>query len=112
MRKDLQTAYKEASQGHDVAHYKQMLLKFDEERLAKEKAKQDKAEAVLRAKAEAVLTAKAKAQADPLDEDFEMGNAEETRTPATESKKRKAETDAAVSALLSAPFKASPAPVY
>ncbi|PKS06632.1 hypothetical protein jhhlp_007382 [Lomentospora prolificans] len=76
MRKDLQSAYELASEGHDLDYYKDVLQQFQEELVAKEEAKKTK-----KSKA---------AAADSMDIDDV-----EDATPAKKTKKRKAEDETA-----------------
>ena len=75
MRKDLQSAYGLASEGHDLDFFKELLQQFQEEMVAKEEAQK----------------AKKKKAVDDMDIDAV------DKTPAKKSKKRKAEDEVAVS---------------
>ena len=77
MRKDLQSAYELASEGHDLDFYKELLQQFQEELVAKEEAQKSK-----------------KKRASAVDE---MDIDSVDKTPAKKSKKRKAEDEVAVS---------------
>lgn len=79
MRKDLQSAYELASEGHDLDFYKELLQQFQEELVAKEEAQKAK------------KSKKAAAAIDEMDIDAV------DKTPAKKSKKRKAEDEVAVS---------------
>lgn len=97
MRKDLQAAHELAGEGHDLQHFKDLLIKHQEDILNEEKQAQEQQAAKAAAAAK-----KAKKAAKEAEEDVEMADADEDDigTPAKEkksSKKRKAEDDAAVS---------------
>ncbi|KLU84182.1 hypothetical protein MAPG_03227 [Magnaporthiopsis poae ATCC 64411] len=99
MRKDLQAAHELAGEGHDLQHFKDLLIKHQEDILNEEKQAQEQQAAKAEAKA-AAAAKKAKKAAKEAEEDVEMADADEDDigTPAKEkkpSKKRKAEDDAA-----------------
>ncbi|SPO00854.1 uncharacterized protein DNG_03602 [Cephalotrichum gorgonifer] len=77
MRKDLQSAYELASEGHDLDFYKEVLQQFQEELVAKEEAQKAK-------KKKAAAAAADEMDIDAVD-----------KTPAKKSKKRKAEDEVA-----------------
>lgn len=83
MRKDLQSAYELASEGHDLDFYKELLQQFQEELVAKEEAQKAK-----------------KKRASAVDE---MDIDAVDKTPAKKSKKRKAEDETVVSFDLNPP---------
>lgn len=97
MRKDLQQAYRLASEKHSLEYYKDLLQQYQEDLLEKQKAQEAK-----EAKAQATpakKSKKAKAEAGAEDEDVEMADAdsEPSESAQKKSKKRKAEESAEVS---------------
>ncbi|KAH8885174.1 hypothetical protein GQ53DRAFT_370691 [Thozetella sp. PMI_491] len=89
MRKDLQAAYRLASENHPISHYKSVLQDFQEELLAKQKAKEAKSASGKKNKK------KEEEEEAEEDEDVEMADAGEDGAEAAKekkaSKKRKAE---------------------
>lgn len=92
MRKDLQNAHLLAAEQYDLDYYKNVLREFEEQRLAKDEAKKNKAKTPKKA-AKAVEAAAA-----DEDEDIEMADVEEAEEAERvekkpKSKKRKADDE-------------------
>lgn len=101
MRKDLQQAHSLAAEQNELGHYKQVLLDFQDAKLADEEAKAAKAQAK-KEKTEKKSSSSKKSEATTVDDDddIEMGDAGDDDVPvkkAKSSKKRKAEEETAVS---------------
>ncbi|KAK8056678.1 hypothetical protein PG993_001905 [Apiospora rasikravindrae] len=98
MRKDLQQAHILAAEQNELEHYKQLLLDFQEAKLAEEEAKAAKAQAK-KEKTEKKTNKKSEATAVDEDDDVEMADAgEDDEVPVKKpksSKKRKAEEETA-----------------
>ncbi|KAK8089480.1 hypothetical protein PG997_004441 [Apiospora hydei] len=98
MRKDLQQAHILAAEQNELEHYKQLLLDFQEAKLAEEEAKAAKAQAK-KEKTEKKSSKKSEATAVDEDDDVEMADAgEDDEVPVKKpksSKKRKAEEETA-----------------
>ncbi|KAK8049160.1 hypothetical protein PG994_010890 [Apiospora phragmitis] len=101
MRKDLQQAHILAAEQNRLEHYKQLLLDFQEAKLAEEEAKAAKAQAK-KEKTEKKSSKKSEATAVDEDEDVEMADAgDDDEVPVKKpksSKKRKAEEETAAAA--------------
>jgi hypothetical protein len=97
MRKDLAQAHVLAKEDHNLEYYKQVLLEFQEQKIADAEAR------AARAKAKKDKSTSKKAEPEPeADEDVEMPDVEvpegeESDTKKQKTKKRKAEDDSAVS---------------
>ncbi|KAK7951841.1 uncharacterized protein PG986_007569 [Apiospora aurea] len=98
MRKDLQQAHILAAEQNELEHYKQLLLDFQEAKLAEEEAKAAKAQAK-KEKTEKKSSKKSEATAVDEDDDVEMADAgEDDEVPVKKpksAKKRKAEEETA-----------------
>lgn len=99
MRKDLQQAHILAAEQNELKHYKQVLLDFQDAKLADEEAKAAKAQAKKEKTEKKSSSKKSEATVVDDDDDIEMGDAGDDDVPAKKSKsskKRKAEEETAV----------------
>lgn len=88
MRKDLQEAHKLAAENNSLDHYKEVLQKYQEDLIEKQKAKE--------AKAHSTPAKKSKKAKVENDEDVEMADAGEEGPKDKKAKKRKADENAEV----------------
>ncbi|KAK8028030.1 hypothetical protein PG991_005086 [Apiospora marii] len=98
MRKDLQQAHSLAAEQNELDHYKQVLLDFQDAKLADEEAKAAKAQAKKEKTEKKSSNKKSEATAVDDDDDIEMGDAGDDDVPVKKtksSKKRKAEEETA-----------------